>query len=121
MPGPLRNAQKPRSRANPASSSGLRFLPIECHLPVPALPKGRDWSPEERKLWRSIWKGPQGNAYDDSFVAAVAACVCHASAVYSGTASAWQAQEFRHLGAQLGLTPAGMASLGWVIESGDDK
>jgi len=33
----------------------------------------------------------------------------------SGEASAWQAQEFRHLGAQLGLTPAGMASLGWVV------
>ena len=28
-----------------------------------------------------------------------------------------QAQEMRHLGAQLGLTPAGMLALGWVVRS----
>jgi hypothetical protein len=30
-----------------------------------------------------------------------------------------QAQEFRHMGAQLGLTPAGVAQLGWVIEEAE--
>lgn len=120
MPGPMRNASKPHSRAHASGRSGLLVLPNECTLPVPPLPKGREWSREERRLWRSIWSGPQGNAYDDSFIAAVAAYVCHASSIYAGTASAWQAQEFRHLGAQLGLTPAGMASLGWAIDTTND-
>jgi len=91
-------------------------LPADgCELPVPTLPKGREWTPEERRLWRNLWHSPQANEYDDSFIAAVAAYVCYASAVYGGEASAWQAQEMRHLGGQLGLTPAGMAALGWVI------
>lgn len=50
---------------------------------------------------------------------AVAAYICHATAIYSGEASAWQAQEMRHLGAQLGLTPSGMLALGWVIADGE--
>lgn len=116
MAGPMRNATKPHSRAGIGRKGVVRVLPLTCELPVPPLPNGRDWAPEERKLWRSIWKGPQANAYDDSFIAAVAAYVCHASAIYAGAASAWQAQEFRHLGQQLGLTPAGMSALGWVLE-----
>lgn len=119
MPGPMRNATKPHSRARTGAPKGPRVLPIQCSLPVPDLPAGRVWSDEETRLWTSIWTGPQANAYDDSFTAAVAAYVCHASAIYAGTASAWQAQEFRHLGAQLGLTPAGMLALGWVIEDGE--
>ncbi|RYV50675.1 hypothetical protein EUA98_12335 [Pengzhenrongella frigida] len=79
------------------------------------MPRGRAWTAEERKLWRNLWKSPQANEWDDSYVAAVAAYVCHASAIYDSSASAWQAQEMRHLGGQLGLTPAGMTALGWVI------
>jgi hypothetical protein len=91
-------------------------LPAEgCALSIPALPGGAEWTKHERKLWRNLWKSPQANEWDDSFLAAVAAYVKHASAVYEGSASAWQAQEMRHLGAQLGLTPAGMHQLGWVI------
>ncbi len=52
---------------------------------------------------------------DDSYRVAVAACIAHVSAVMAATAAAWQAQEFRHLGDKLGLTPAGLAALGWRI------
>ncbi|WP_219717548.1 hypothetical protein [Zhihengliuella halotolerans] len=45
----------------------------------------------------------------------MAAYICHSQAIYDGTASAWQAQEMRHLGEQLGLTPRGMLALGWEI------
>ena len=116
MPGPTSNANKPNSRRRRSGAhSGLIDLPAEgCVLPVPQLPKGRKWSPEERKLWQNLWKSPQADQWDDSYIAAVAAYVCHSTAIYSAEASAWQAQEFRHLGGQLGLTPAGMAALGWV-------
>jgi hypothetical protein len=113
----MANRTKPNSRhGSSGARSGLIELPAEgCTLPVPKLPKSRDWSTEERKLWRNLWRSPQANEWDDSYLAAVAAYVCHASAVYGGVAAAWQAQEFRHLGAQLGLTPAGMSALGWVV------
>lgn len=117
MPGPMANRTKPNSRhRSTGARSGLIELPAEgCSLPIPKLPKTRDWSAEERKLWRNLWRSPQANEWDDSFLPSVAAYVCHSTAVYSGEASAWQAQEMRHLGAQLGLTPAGMAALGWVV------
>jgi len=117
VPGPMRNVGKPHSRATRAGGTRvLLLLPNECSLPVPPLPGGRKWSADERKLWKSLWTGPQANAWDDSFVPAVAAYIVHATAVYEGTASAWQAAEFRHLGAQLGLTPAGLLNLGWAID-----
>ena len=116
MPGPPSNASKPNSRRRRSGAhSGLIELPAEgCALPIPKLPNGRKWSTEERKLWRNLWESPQATQWDDAYVAAVAAYVCHASAIYLADASAWQAQEFRHLGDKLGLTPAGMAALGWV-------
>ncbi|WP_216699434.1 hypothetical protein [Actinotalea ferrariae] len=118
MPGPMSNPGKPNSRRHrsPGARSGLIELPAEgCSLPVPKMPKTRDWSAEERALWRNLWKSPQANEWDDSYIPAVAAYICHAVAVYDGSASAWQAQEMRHLGGQLGLTPAGMLALGWVV------
>jgi len=117
MPGPKANPVKPNSRhRSPGVSSGLIELPAEgCSLPVPSLPKTRDWATEEKKLWRNLWKSPQANEWDDSFNPAVAAYICHAVAVYDDSASAWQAQEMRHLGGQLGLTPAGLLALGWVV------
>ena len=120
MPGPQRNASKPYSRAHRAAgitgNSGLVELPASgCDLPIPKLPGGRQWSSEERKLWRNLWRSPQATQWDDSYIAAVAAYVVHASAIYDGTAKAWSAQEFRHLGDKLGLTPQGMANLGWMV------
>nr|WP_211212738.1 hypothetical protein [Nonomuraea coxensis] len=82
---------------------------------MPAMPGGRKWSQEERTLWHELWTAPQASQWDDSFIPSVAAYVCHFTAVLSGDASAWAAQEMRHLGEQLGLTPKGMLSLGWAL------
>jgi hypothetical protein len=117
MPGPTRNSAKVNSRAHRGNTSGgLRILPPECDLPVPPLPKSRQWSPDERKRWKRLWTGPQANCWDDSFIDMVAAFIVHGTAVMAGSAAAWQGQEFRHLGDKLGLSPAGMAALGWVID-----
>lgn len=121
MPGPASNPMKTNSRrCRTANVRGtiVELPPEGCDLPVPKMPAGRDWSKEERALWRNLWKSPQAVMWDDSFVPAVASYVIHTTAIYAGTAAAWTAQEHRHIGAQLGLTPQGMLSLGWVVRDG---
>lgn len=121
MPGPLRNPAKPSSRHRAdrptvGACSALVSLPAHgCDLPIPALPPGRVWSRPERALWRELWTSPQATQWDDSYRVAVAVYVSHSTALLSGAGSAWIAQEFRHLGDKLGLTPAGLSALGWRI------
>lgn len=114
MPGPRPNATKPHSRHR--TTRQVLTLPAECTLPVPPLPAGRRWSKAERELWASLWSGPQANQWDDSFITAVAQYVAHSCLVLAGKGLSWHAQEARHLGDRLGLTPQGMASLGWKLE-----
>lgn len=90
-------------------------LPTECDLPAPPLPAGPKWTPNQRKIWRELWSSPQASQWDDSCAAAVAMYMCHTLAVLEGTATAWQAQEARHLADRLGLTPQGMLALGWRL------
>lgn len=121
MPGPLGNPAKPHSRnradrATVGARSGLVALPAHgCDLPVPPLPPGRTWSRAERALWKELWTSPQATQWDDSYRVAVAVYISHSSALLAGAGSAWVAQEFRHLGDKLGLTPAGLSALGWRI------
>ncbi|MGY1452660.1 phage terminase small subunit [Streptomyces sp. ICN903] len=116
MPGPRPNPAKPYSRHRPKETrGGLVLLPPTCDLPVPPLPPGREWSEAERQTWEELWTGPQANQWDDSFIPVVAMFVCHCSAILAGRASAWMAQEARHLSDRLGLTPQGMAALGWAL------
>lgn len=122
MPGPMPNPSKGRSRYTASRGSEraggnrrLIVLPPVCTDPVPDLPPGRDWSDAEREMWEMLWEGPQANEWDDSFILAVAMYVSHTFAVFSSQASAWHAQEARHLGDRLGLTPQGMAALGWQL------
>ncbi|MGW5272750.1 phage terminase small subunit [Streptomyces sp. NPDC004044] len=116
MSGPMRNPGKPNSRhRNIGGGSGLLQLPPECTLPVPDLPPGRDWSQPEVQMWEELWTGPQANQWDDSFIPVVAMFVTNCSNILSGRASAWMAQEARHLSDRLGLTPQGMAALGWQL------
>jgi hypothetical protein len=115
--GPMPDPTKPYSRYRQRSGVGRKVivLPDQCDLPAPDLPAGREWSEDECARWAELWSSPQASMWDDSYVSAVAMYVSHVSAVLTGQASAWQAQEARHLAEQLGLTPRGMLALGWVL------
>ncbi len=120
MPVP-QNRGKERSRAyrgpgGAGSGPALLELPASgCPLPVPDMPSGREWSERERERWQELWESPQAGAWDDSASGTVAALVIYESALMAGSASAWQAAEMRHAAESLGLTPRGMAALGWKI------
>lgn len=114
-----RNVTKPHSRANRGtvgSRLALIDLPAEgSDLPVPGIPTGREWSKSERSRWRELWKSPQATQWDETATGTVAMLVVYESAVFAGTASAWQAQEARHAAESLGLTPRALVQLGWRI------
>jgi hypothetical protein len=120
MPAP-RNVAKPNSRAHrrppsQAARASLVDLPATgCTLPVPSLPKGREWASSEKARWAELWRSPQAVMWDESATGTVAVLVVYESAIYSGAASAWQAQEARYSAEALGLTPKAMAALGWAI------
>ena len=116
-----RNAAKPRSRVNRRPvTSGARVALVDlpaagCALPVPEPPRGRTWTREERDRWQELWESPQATQWDDSCRGTVAVLVTFESAIFAGTASAWQAQEARYAAEALGLTPRALAQLGWRI------
>ena len=121
MPGPSRNVAKPNSRAHRRAPSqtaraALVSLPATgCDLPMPAMPKGRAWTLAERARWKELWSSPQACMWDESCTGICALVIVYEQAVYSGDASAWQAQELRHASEALGLTPKALAALGWAI------
>ncbi len=123
MPAP-RNATKPRSRAHRREvSSGPKNALVDlpaagCELPVPPMPKGRDWSEAEQERWIELWESPQATQWDDTVRGTVAVLISYESAVLSGQASAWQAQECRYAAEALGLTPRALGQLGWRIVDG---
>lgn len=112
MPKP-RNPISPHSRYREAQR--ITVLPIDHCLPVPDIPKGREWSEHERAYWVELWETPQASQWDDATAGIVAAVVVHWSATLEGRASSTQLMEFRHLTKALGLTPEGLRALGWVI------
>jgi hypothetical protein len=119
MAGPKADPSRQYSRHRDRKATrNLLVLPSECTLPPPKMPVGREWTREERRLWRELWTSPQATQWDDSYSTSVAAYIVHVSAVLSGQASAWQGQEMRHLGDQLGLTPRGLLALGWALDAG---
>jgi hypothetical protein len=115
-----RNAAKPHSRVNRGpvgSRQALVDLPAGgCELPPPPLPAGRGWTPEQAARWAELWESPQASQWDETARGTVACLVIFESAILSGTASAWQAQEARYAAEALGLTSRALASLGWRIK-----
>lgn len=116
-----RNVTKPHSRAHRRPlSSGPRQALIElpgagCELPVPEPPAGREWSEAELDRWEELWSSPQATQWDDTARGTVAVLVTYEAAIFSGQASAWQAQEARYAAEALGLTPKALVALGWRI------
>ena len=123
--GTQRNMNKPNSRAYRPQSAAIRAalveLPAEgCTLPVPDLPKSREWNEVEQARWVELWESPQATQWDDSCRGTVALLVQYESRLLAGDngGSAWVAQECRYASEALGLTPKAMASLGWRISDG---
>ncbi|MFC7503199.1 hypothetical protein [Nocardioides sp. GCM10030258] len=98
------------------SRQALVDLPASgCDLPVPDMPDGRDWTTTERSRWSELWASPQATQWDETARGTVAALLIFESAIMTGTASAWQAQEARYAAESLGLTPRALGQLGWRI------
>lgn len=116
---PKKNPAKPYSRAHRGSlgaRQAMTELPaVGCPLPVPEMPKGRGWSEVERDRWEELWRSPQACQWDETARGTVAALVIYETAIFTGSASAWQAQEARYAAESLGLTPRSMTALGWKI------
>lgn len=116
MASPHPDPSKPHSRYRQKGRANLVVLPADgCDLPAPDLPPGREWSDTERKVWAELWRSPQASQWDDSFAPLAAMFVVYHLAVLSGEATAWMAQEARHLADRLGLSPAGLIACGWRL------
>lgn len=114
-----RNPGKPHSRTHRGgigSRQALIELPAAgCTLPVPDMPAGRAWTDTEQERWSELWHSPQAVQWDETARGTVATLVIYETAIFTGAASAWQAQEARYAAESLGLTPRSMTSLGWRI------
>lgn len=114
-----RNVTKPYSRAHRGTAGApkpLVELPADgCDMEIPPIPAGRRWSAAEKARWEELWQSPQANAWDETARGVVAVLVAYESAIFSGAAPAWQAQEYRHASEALGLTPRALVALGWQI------
>lgn len=109
------NAKQNAAKTGLGSSKGLTILPLSCDLPVPPAPPGVSLSADERKHYRSIYKGPLGHILDDSHAYEIAVYVKLTTAMFEG-ASAWQAAERGKLAIQFGMTPASLRGLGYCLE-----
>ncbi len=54
MAGPMPNAARPFSRTHRGTRSLIVLPAAGCTLPVPAMPKGREWTAADRAVWRSL-------------------------------------------------------------------
>ncbi|MET8818234.1 hypothetical protein [Streptomyces rochei] len=70
-------------------------------------------------MWTSLWESPQATQWYDAYVPFIATYVQTVCQILSGTATAGLAQEVRHMADHLGLSPAGLRTLGWQMEQAD--
>ncbi|MEV6993072.1 hypothetical protein AB0N87_28355 [Streptomyces sp. NPDC093228] len=91
-------------------------LPSEVDLDPPPVPAGVDWTEAQRARWTELWTSPQSDMWDATAAGTVAVLVVYETALLSGAASAWMAQEYRYASEALGLTPKAMQTLGWKLE-----
>ncbi|MFD5384511.1 hypothetical protein ACFWMG_05950 [Streptomyces sp. NPDC127074] len=122
--GRPRNPSAPYSRfrsgaASPATKAVV--LPPECPYDPPPVPACVDWDDDQRARWDDLWKSPQATMWDQSAAVVVAVLVTDERAILTGSASAWQAQEWRYATTALGLTPEALQKLNWTIGDGNDN
>lgn len=95
----------------------ITYLPPDgCQDEPPPLPPGRDWTEAEASYWDELWSTPHAAVWDDSVFPVVAALVVATSTILGGgRPSAQLIGEQRALMNDLGLTPASMERMRWVI------
>ena len=98
------------------SAQKLTILSMDHGIPVPKAPAGTSFDADERKTWRELWKSPQAQIWDESYIPAVAAYVLYSHKIYRGEATAWVASEHRALSDSLALSPKGLRALSFAIE-----
>lgn len=115
-PGPAPNPSARNSRHR-GDERPVTYLPPDgCQDDPPPLPPGRAWSEAEEQHWRELWQSPQAEVWEDSAFPAVAALVVATSTILGGgRPSAQLIGEARALMSDLGLTPASMERMRWVI------
>ncbi len=115
-PGPKPNPAARFSRHR-GDERPVTYLPPDgCQDDPPPLPPGREWSEAEAQYWAELWRTPQASVWDDCVFPAVAALVVATSTILrGGRVSAQLIGEQRALMNDLGLTPASMERLRWVI------
>jgi hypothetical protein len=115
-PGPKPNPRALHSRHR-ADERGVTYLPPDgCQDDAPPMPAGRAWTESEARYWQELWSSPQAAEWEDSVFPAVAALVVATSTILgAGRVSAQLIGEQRALMNDLGLTPAAMARMQWVI------
>ncbi|WP_455431925.1 phage terminase small subunit [Streptomyces violarus] len=115
-PGPKPNPRARNSRHRTDERSVTYLPPDGCQDDPPPMPPGRAWSESEEQHWRELWSTPAAHAWDDGVFPAVAALVVATSTILgSGRVSAQLIGEQRALMNDLGLTPAAMERMRWVI------
>lgn len=124
-PGPRRDLSNPGSREyrgkGARRATGPVVLPLAgCDLPVPDMPSGREWTEHERAMWAELWESGQATQWNDSFVPIVAMYVRITCDAFSGRVTSGLAAEARYYADHLGLSPAGLKTLGWEFERESD-
>ena len=115
-PGPKPNPAARNSRHRTDERPVTYLPPDGCTDDPPPMPPGRTWSEAEVQYWGEMWSSPQADAWEDSAFPAVAALVVATSTILGGgRPSAQLIGEQRALMNDLGLTPAAMERMRWVI------
>lgn len=102
---------KPNSRAYRPQPAAIRAALVELPadgytLPVPDIPKSREWNEVEQVRWVELCESPQATQWDDSCRGTVALLVQYETRLLSGDGgSAWVVQECRYASEALGLNP----------------
>ncbi|WP_411150214.1 hypothetical protein [Streptomyces sp. A30] len=115
-PESLRSRYGSRRAPGTAQPTATITLPAEVDLDPPPTPAVVDWTDAQRARWTELWTSPQAFMWDETAAGTVAVLITYETAILSGVASAWQAQEYRYASEALGLTPKAMQTLGWKLE-----
>ncbi|MFI6897584.1 hypothetical protein ACIBM4_26070 [Streptomyces sp. NPDC050256] len=67
-------------------------------------------------MWAELWESGQATQWNESFVPMVALFVRITCDAFAGRVTAGLAAEARYYADHLGLSPAGLKTLGWELE-----